>query len=480
MPKIILIEPRPPNLHIFSQFYSPRLGTFILGTLMREQGWEAEVVVEEWEHIDFEALCSADLVGISTITSTAPRAYAIADRLRSLGVKVLMGGPHVTFLTDEAMDHADFVIRGEGEKALPFFAEAWQKGCGLENVPNLSYWQDGAIRHNPMRAHVDELDAIPIPDLNLSRAFSLKSEGKIVIPVQTSRGCPFACSFCSVTGMFGHKYRFRSTANVMKELQRYDPRRHFIFFYDDNFTANAEHTKELLRAMIAARFKFQWSAQVRADVTRDAELVKLMKKAGCQIVFIGFESVNPQSLKAMKKGQTVKEITRAVKVLRRRRIRIHGMFVYGFDEDDWRTVRRTVRFAKKARLTSSQFMILTPLPGSAFYDKVCDQRRIRFRDWNLYDAHHVVFEPTKLAPLDLQRAQIYSHKKFYSLATSLRKMINFKWVDLGIAHYARKLNRQWLKVNRTYLTVLSLLRPKRKNQHVIVDYREEADLDQVS
>ena len=250
----------------------------------------------------------------------------------------------------------------------------------------------------PCRRTPDDLDAIPIPDLNLSKAFSRKIDGKVVIPMQTSRGCPYACSFCSVTGMFGHKYRFRSTASVMAELRRYDPHRHFIFFYDDNFAANAEHTKELLRAMIAARLKFQWSAQVRADVARDAELVKLMKKAGCYIVFIGFESVNPQSLKAMKKGQTVAEIARAVKVLRRRRIRIHGMFVYGFDEDDWRTVRRTVRFAKKARLASSQFMILTPFPGSDFYGKISAEQRIRFRDWNLYDAHHVVFEPTGWRP----------------------------------------------------------------------------------
>jgi radical SAM superfamily enzyme YgiQ (UPF0313 family) len=478
MAKIVLLEPRPPNLHIFSQFYSPRLGSFILGALMRRRGWEVEVVIEEWEAIDFEALRRADLVGISTITSTAPRAYAIADRLRSLGVKVMMGGPHVTFLTEEAMQHADFVIRGEGEAALAAFAEAWEKGLGLENVPNLSYWRDGAVRHNPMRAQPDDLDALPLPDLTLSKAMSRQVDGKIVIPVQTSRGCPFACSFCSVTGMFGRKYRFRSAASVMDELRRYNPRRHFIFFYDDNFTADPARTKKLLRAMIAAKLTFKWSAQVRADVTRDAELVRLMKKAGCQIVFIGFESVNPQSLKAMKKGQTVEEITRAVKVLRRRRIRIHGMFVFGFDEDDWRTVRRTVRFAKKARLTSSQFMILTPLPGSDFYKEVCQQQRIRFRDWNLYDAHHVVFEPRKLAPLDLQRAQIYCHKKFYSLATSLRKLINFKWVDIAIAHYARKLNRHWLKINRTYLTVLSLLRPKRKYQHVIVDYREEADIDQ--
>jgi radical SAM superfamily enzyme YgiQ (UPF0313 family) len=480
MPKIVLIEPRPPNLHIFSQFYSPRLGTFILGALMRDRGWDVQVVVEEMESIDFAALEAADLVGISTITSTAPRAYAIADRLRALGVKVMMGGPHVTFLTDEALAHADFVIRGEGEKALLAFAAAWEKGGGLGGVPNLSYWLDGAMRHNPMQAHVDDLDAIPFPDLSLSRAFRSKIDGKVVIPVQTSRGCPYACSFCSVTGMFGHKYRFRSTASVMSELRAYDPRRHFVFFYDDNFAANAEHTKDLLRAMIAAKLGFHWSAQVRADVARDAELVRLMKKAGCFIVFIGFESVNPQTLKAMKKGQTVAEIARAVRVLRRRRIRIHGMFVYGFDEDDWRTVRRTVRFAKRARLASSQFMILTPFPGSDFYGKISAEQRIRFRDWNLYDAHHVVFEPSKMAPLDLQRAQIYSHRKFYSLATSLRRLINFKWLDIAIAHYARKLNRHWLKVNRTYLTVLSLLRPKRRGQHVVVDYREEANLDQVS
>lgn len=478
MPKIVLIEPRPPNLHIFSQFYSPRLGCFILGTLLRERGWEAEVVIEEWETVDFTALRGADLVGISTITSTAPRAYAIADRLRSLGVKVMLGGPHVTFLTEEAMAHADFVIRGEGEKALAAFAQAWEQGGGLEEVPNLSYWRDGAVRHNPMQAHVEDLDTIPIPDLTLSKAMSRQAEGKAVTPVQTSRGCPFACSFCSVTGMFGRRYRFRSTASIMSELRRYDPRRHFIFFYDDNFTADAGHAKELLRAMIAAKLKFKWSAQVRADVTRDAELVGLMKKAGCQVVFIGFESVNPQSLKAMKKGQTVAEIARAVKVLRRRRIRIHGMFVFGFDEDDWRTVRRTVRFAKRSRLTSSQFMILTPLPGSEFYNRICEQQRIRFRDWNLYDAHHVVFEPTRLAPLDLQRAQIYCHRKFYSLAASLRKLINFKWVDIAIAHYARKLNRHWLKNNRTYLTVLSLLRAKKKGQLVTVDYREEANIDQ--
>lgn len=477
MPRAVLIEPRAPNLHIFSRFYTPRLGLFLVGRLLADRGWHVRVVVEELEEIDFTAFAGADLVGISTITSTAPRAYAIADRARAMGAAVMLGGPHVTYLTDEALAHADFVVRGEGEGAITAFAAAWESGARFDAVPNLSWHDGGVLRHNPMQPPPADLDALPLPDFSLSRVFARGAGDRRVIPVQTSRGCPFACTFCSVTGMFGRRYRQRSAASVIAELRRYDPRRHFLFFYDDNLAAAPERTKELLRAMIDARLRFRWSAQVRADVARDPELLDLMKRAGCHTVFIGFESVNPQSLQAMNKKQTVAEIAAAVRALRRRRIHIHGMFVFGFDEDDWRTVRRTVRFARRARLTSSQFLILTPLPGSEFYARIQAERRIRFADWNLYDAHHVVFEPHRFAPLDLQRAQIYGHRKFYSLATSLRRLLRFQWLAVGVAHYARGLNRRWLEKNRTFLTVLSLLRPKRRGQRITVDYREEVSLD---
>jgi radical SAM superfamily enzyme YgiQ (UPF0313 family) len=124
MPKIVFIEPQAPNLHIFSQFPLPRLGVLILGTMMKQRGWDVEVYVEDLRRIDFDVVAGSDLVGISTITSTAPRAYAIADKVRAMGIPVLMGGPHVTFLADEALEHADFVFRGEGERPLMAFVDA--------------------------------------------------------------------------------------------------------------------------------------------------------------------------------------------------------------------------------------------------------------------------------------------------------------------------------------------------------------------
>jgi radical SAM superfamily enzyme YgiQ (UPF0313 family) len=474
--RIVFIEPKAPDLHIFSQFPIPRLGIFILGTLMKELGWEVEIVFEESRAVDYEGLKKADLVGISTITSTAPRAYAIADRVRGLGVPVLMGGPHVTYLADEALEHADFVIRGEGEGPLMAFIDAWERGKSFASVPGLSYRDRGRSIHNPQAPPAPNLDDIPIPDFAGLRFRGRSIAGRTIIPVQTSRGCPFDCSFCSVTGMFGKTWRFRTIPRVLEELRRYNSRRNFVFFYDDNFAANPARTKALLMAMIVEKFRFRWSTQVRADVARDPELVRLMKKAGCHTVFIGFESVNPRSLAGMKKKQTVEDIALAVRIFRRERIHVHGMFVFGFDEDDWDTVKKTVRFAKKARLTSTQFLILTPLPGSEFFEKMAAEHRILFRDWSLYDAHHVVFRPARLSLPNLQRAQSFAHRKFYSLVEIAKRLIRGRWLDLSLAAYARRLNRLWKKKNRTFLKAVDLLRPRR-NAVITVDYHPNVRLD---
>ena len=476
MSKMIFIEPKAPNLHIYSQFPLPRLGSFILGTLMKQRGWNVEIFIEEQKAIDFDKIKTADLVGISTITSTAPRSYAIAEKIREMNIPVILGGPHVTFLPEEGLTYADFVIRGEAERSLMMFINEWENQKEYARVPNLSYKIDGKMVHNPMHPFITNLDEIPFPEFALLRNANKRIGGQTIIPIQTSRGCPYSCSFCSVTGMFGKKYRFRSPENIITELKQYNKRHNFVFFYDDHFTANRDRAKRLLEQMIKEKFKFKWSTQVRADIGKDVELVKLMKKAGCYTLFIGFESVNPESLKAMKKQQTINEIVNAIKVLQKHRIHIHGMFVYGFDEDDWHTVEETVKFAKRAKLNSTQFLILTPLPGSEFYNKMCAEKRIQFRDWNLYDAHHVVFKPARFSLFDLQRAQIYSHQKFYSLMETIKKIFKWKLVDIGLAHYARRLNRLWKKKNRTFLKVIDLLTPK-KRAVISIDYREKVILD---
>jgi radical SAM superfamily enzyme YgiQ (UPF0313 family) len=263
--------------------------------------------------------------------------------------------------------------------------------------------------------------------------------------------------------------------NIIEELRQYKEGKHFLFFNDDNFAANPKHTKELLHAMIREEFTFKWSTQVRVEVAKDAELIKLMKQAGCHTVFIGFESVNPESLNEVNKNQKVEDIILAVRTLRKHGIHIHGMFILGLDHDNWKSMKQTVRFALKARLTSVQFLILTPFPGTELYKQNVSEKRIFFDDWSLYDGHHVVFKPVNFSMAELQSAQIYSHKKFYSNIERIRKLVKGNITGFVINFYAQHLNRIWKKKNKVFLKVLDLLKPY-KNADIVIKYREKITL----
>jgi len=457
MSKIVFIEPQSPNLHIFSRFKLPRLGIFILGSLMKQRGWKVEIFFEEISKLNWETIKSADIVGISTISSTAPRAYKIADKIRSLGIPVILGGPHVSFLPEEALKHGDYVVRGEGEFPLMKFVDSFESSKDFRDVPNLSYKNKGKAIHNPKGKFVPKLDELPYPDFSLLNGGTNKLLKGGTIPVQTSRGCPYNCSFCSVTPMFGRKYRYRSVENILDELSIYERRGNFIFFYDDHFAANPIHTKKLLRAIINEKLNIRWSAQVRADIAKDSELITLMKKAGCHTVFIGFESVNPVSLKSINKNLKVSDLNNAVKVFHKNRIHIHGMFMLGLDDDNWKTVKQTLNFAKKSDITSSQFLILTPLPGSRLFNEIKSENRIVFNDWSLYDAHHVVFKPRNFTLKSLQYAQIYSHKKFYSIYNRVKKLLKGDFIGVIVNKYARNLNHIWQKKNVDFLKKIATL-----------------------
>ncbi len=459
--KITLIEPSSPDFHIFSLYPLPRLGTILLGTILKKGGHDVSVMVESLGEIPWDDVTDSDIVGISTTTSTAPRAFEMAESLRKLGIVTVLGGPHVTFLPEEGLDFADYVIRGEAERSLPILVDALCGTGGLDDVFGLSYRKGEETVHNPIEGTMVNLDDLPEPDFSLlgTAFFKEKRWTKRVVPMQTSRGCPYNCNFCSVTRMFGRKVRYRSVDAVIRELRKYDDKKNTIFFYDDNFVVNPKRAKRLLKKMISEGFSFVSSAQIRVDAGKDEELLGLMREAGLKSVFIGLESVSPESLKKMKKQQTLKDMEEGLSGFKKFGISVHGMFVFGFDDDDEKSLKETVKFAKRHAIDSVQFLILTPIPGTPVYQDLKDNGRILIKDWSFYDGHHVVFNPKKVEPYCLQKAQIQGHRKFYSTLEVIRRFYRFDFFNAMIAAYAKRLCHEWVKDNRLYLKVMKFLRP---------------------
>ena len=358
--KLVFVEPKSTHLHVYSRVTIPRLGSVLLATIMRDKGYDVRVYIEDIHPVDMGEVLSADLVAISTITSTAPQCYRLADTVREAGIIAVLGGTHVTFLPEEGLAHADYVVREEGEFAFQELVNAIQAGGGFEKIQNLSYIDPaGRVVHNPERPKIPNLDVNPIPDYHLITGW--KPGG--VVSIATSRGCPFSCTFCSVPGMYGHAFRTHSIDRVLEELRIHKDDL-YVFFADDIFTANKKRVKELLSRMIAEGLTPEWGAQVRTETVDDPELLRLMRDSNCFNVYVGFESINPRTLKLFQKKQDLAKIERAIARFHEHNIKIHGMFVVGSDEDDLETIHATTTFSRKHDIDSIQFMILTPIPGS--------------------------------------------------------------------------------------------------------------------
>jgi len=448
--KFVFVEPKSTHLHIYSRVCIPRLGSVLLGTLMRNQGYDVRVYIEDIEAPDMNEVMSADLVGISAITSTAPQSYRLADKVRAGGGIVVLGGTHTSFLPEEGLEHADFVIRGEGEFAFQELVDAIQRGDGFEKILNLSYRQDGRVVSNPERPKIPNLDVNPIPDYTLISGW--KPGG--VISVATSRGCPFSCTFCSVPGMYGHAFRTHSIDRVLQELTLHKGNL-YTFFADDIFTANKKRVKELLRGMIDRDLTPEWGAQVRTETVDDPELLQMMRDSNCFNVYVGFESINPRTLKLFQKKQDLAKIERAIERFHAHKIRIHGMFVVGSDEDDVETIDATADFALKHDIDSIQFMILTPIPGSPDWDHLYNrgEKYVISRNWSFYDGHHAVHQPRRMSPYELQMAAINAMAKFYSWSGIARKLAKRDIYYAAIRYWGKKMIRQWWKddENREYV-----------------------------
>ena len=446
--KIRLIEPISPSRHLWSKSYFVRLGLPMIGAALVEAGHDVRIFNPQLAPVDWADVFSSDLVGISSTTSTIPEAYRIADELRRRGIPVIIGGSHVTFMVDEALQHADYVARGEGgEVIMVELAEVLAGDRELGSIDGISYFgEDGTRVDAPQHEACPDLDLLPFPDITL-----IDGHERITnTPIMTSWGCPFDCTFCSVTAMFGKKYRFRSAESVVAEIKEKQPER--IFFYDDNMAANRKRLKRLLQLMIDEGITVPWGAQVRTDVVRDPELLELMRASGAEFVALGLESVNQDTLDGFEKSQTVGDIEHAIKVLHDYGIRSHGMFVLGADHDTEQTLRDTLRFALKNKIDTVMLNILTPLPGTQQFAQLEAEGRIIERDWSFYDAQHVVFRPRQMTPLHLLQETIRANKKFYATWRPVAKFHHWFW-HRDQASWDRMLEYGWLwYYSRTWWT----------------------------
>ncbi len=451
MKNIYFIEAKSPGAHIFSFTTLPRLGSILLGTILKQKGYNVKVFIEDIAPIAWSLLDDADMVCVSSITSTANRAFQIADKFRKRGVPVAVGGPHSTFLPDESLDHADYVIRREGEETLVELLDHLKNNYPLDSIRGLSYKNSpDEIIHNPDRELIQDLNNSPIPDFSIVH----KWDKARVVPIATSRGCPFGCKFCSVIPMFGRKYRHKTIDRIIEEIEASAPKKGHVFFIDDNFAANKIKTKALLRSIIDNNIKFEWSAQVRTDVAKDPELMELMEKAGCFAVFIGFESINPKTLSLYNKGQELKDIENSIRIVKKHNINIHGMFVLGSDTDDIRTIRNTAKFAKKLDIESIQFMVLTPLPGTPVFKELKDSGRLIHKDWSKYDAHHAVFEPKQMTAFELHVETLKAMAKFYSWPAVFRNLWQFDFFYAVVGIYGIRSVKQALNGAKNYVEQL--------------------------
>ena len=424
--KIRYIEPKPRGATIYEIANLPKLGLPLLAAIARnaypdlDQRIYCELI--RGVEVDWKDVLSSDLVCISTTTNTTIEGYAYAKKCRDAGIPVLFGGSHVTFMSQEALQHTDYVIRREGHVGFAQFME-WFRGDrnpdGLHEILGLSYLDsEGTQIDNPEApmASGDDLDELPFPALDLLEGH----ERMVTHPIMMKWGCPYDCSFCSVIKMFGRKLRTRSVDNMMTELRMVNAAS--VFFYDDIFIVDKKQAKSLFHAMIDEGITPQWTAQIRADsiykskqtLEPDHELLALMRDSGCYMVHIGFESITQEGLDSYNKKQTVEHITTSIKLLHDYGIRVHGMFVVGADTDTAETVRATVDFALLHKVDTLQMMMLTTLPGTAFDTQMRAEGRVLTDDYSLYDGHHCIIQPKLMTPYQLQMETWKNMLRFYS------------------------------------------------------------------
>ena len=372
--------------------------------------------------IDFQSL--PDLAAISLMTPLATRGYALADQFRARGVPVVLGGVHATMMPEEAREHADAVVIGEGEFLWPAVLEDFSAGK-LKPV----YRTDRLV----------PLAALPLPRRELLKRGAYLFQNTI----QTTRGCPNDCDFCSVTTFYGNTYRFRPVTEVLKEIETLKGR--LIFFVDDNIIGHKNYAQELFAGLIP--MKRRWVSQATLSLTRDERLLTLAKDSGCWGLFVGFESLSQEILNGL--GKTfykVNQYETAIRILHDLGIGIQGSFIFGHDEDPPDVFPRVIDFCHRNRMEAVLFSLLTPFPGTRIFQRLLRENRILHFNWEKYDMNHVVFRPRQMTPEMLEKGFLAAYEKVYSAASLAKRLLKANKSLMLFGPMNLSMRRAWKKI----------------------------------
>lgn len=348
-----------------------------------------------------------NLVAINVETYTARRAYQIGAEFRKRGVPVVMGGFHATLMPEETAEHADAVVIGAAEGL-------WEQV--LEDVKNNNLG-------NIYEAGEDHDFKNILPDRSI---YADKKYTDITL-IETGRGCRFNCEFCSICRFFDNKYFPRPIKEVIREIKVTNKK--IYFFIDDNIVVDKEHSKKLMKALIPLKIK--WVGQVSIDISKDEEIVSLMRESGCIGVLIGFESLRTDNLMTMNKkvNTTIKDYEKALDVLRKYKMAVYATFLFGYDNDVEETFQQTLDFSLQQKFFFTAFNHLVPFPGTPLYDRLEKEKRLVFDKWWLnreYRFGDVAFKPKTFSPDELSDMCLKYREKFYSFPSIFKRGIDFK------------------------------------------------------
>lgn len=424
-----------------------------------------------------------DLVGIGAMTRMAAKAYRMADAIRAAGVPVVMGGPHVTEVPEEPLGrdggprHADAVALGEADQTWPRLLADAARGAlqeiyapldetGKEIKPSLDNYPE--IPWD--RMDLDQFDMIkrmPWAARRMLTALGSTWQSFHLIPIESGRGCPYGCEFCTVTGFFGDSIRFRSNQSVvnellrLKSLERQRKGRIAVFFIDDNFAINPRRTKSLLREIIAQGAQVPWIAQISMNLLRDEELVSLIAESGGRWIFMGLESIDPENLKSVRKNFNKPAEYRAVlELLARHNLYAITSFIFGMDGDTVGIAQRTLEQVRTWPPGLPVFGLLTPYPATPLYDRLRSAGRLtRPKHWLDFRPFVMAHAPLGISPQDAEGQVRTAWKACYSPETnhSALEWLRAKPIGDRLIHMFARLafrgiyfpqmrRREWLQV----------------------------------